>query len=358
MKKPKKLTNLLKVKNNPTRTKQKLLKKTFYVKKQKQVKRKLKIPLNITSVEIYPVPMYGLHLQNATERLLQMQELDDEVAKTEAAKNNLESYIYSSRETLSENEMVLEVSDEEMRDSVRSALSTQEEWLEEDGWEANRTVLTNKTHELEAVMDPILFRASELEKRPGMNDHIEEFTNYSRDSVAYLRANMTWVNSTFVDAIAIETDEFDLWYQNVTKLQAERDLKLQPVFLISDVHDKLGAIHQNIQRTLRIRKPIEKTKPNYDFEDLYGGFGRNSTGFGDNMANSSWFKDSMDRYANETGRNTTDLNETEYMSMYADMLKWRQGVNSTESENDEKTEENQSEDGENSEGESKKERRF
>lgn len=74
---------------------------------------------------------------------------------------------------------------------------------------------------------------------------------------------------------------------------------------------------QVIQRVIRIRKPVEKpVMPDFD---MYKNF--NGT---DPMANYTWFKEYMNNMANQTGSNAT-YNETDYMNMYMEMLKNREG---------------------------------
>ena len=83
---------------------------------------------------------------------------------------------------------------------------------------------------------------------------------------------------------------------NATEYQAKADLTEQPVYLVSDVQDRLHNIHKEIQRVIRIRKPVEKpVMPDY-FSDMYKNF--NGT---DPMSNYTWFKEYMDGMANQTG---------------------------------------------------------
>ena len=95
--------------------------------------RKKKVPVGVAeSYDGLPArPVTEDEVAHAVERLGAMDDADSEVKKIEAVKNTLEAFVYESREKLSEDELVQQVSTEESRDEIRERLSQTEDRIRE-----------------------------------------------------------------------------------------------------------------------------------------------------------------------------------------------------------------------------------
>ncbi|KAF4752465.1 hypothetical protein FOZ62_006649, partial [Perkinsus olseni] len=104
----------------------------------KMVKSKAFVPLS-QKVEYqgYPKPMDEEEINKAIRRRKALDKRDQRVKDTESARNDFEAYIYSSRERLGgDDELVNKVTTEEMREGIMKTLSESEDWLYEDGFDA------------------------------------------------------------------------------------------------------------------------------------------------------------------------------------------------------------------------------
>jgi hypothetical protein len=83
-----------------------------------------------------------------------------------AAKNDVESYIINTRDTLASDDTYSTISTEEERASISSELERAEDWLYEEGREMDAKAYAAKLKELKAMVAPVALRASEMVARP------------------------------------------------------------------------------------------------------------------------------------------------------------------------------------------------
>merc|ERR1719375_2617249 len=133
-------------------------------------------------------------------KLREMDEADEKVQKTAAAKNELEGFVYSSREKL------------------RELLTGVEDWLYDAGAdETDIEVFQKKMAELQEPMTPILARAWEHEQRPQLPESVEKLKTWLNSTMGYIVTNMTWVSERERQTVTNMSDAFDAWYANVTE---------------------------------------------------------------------------------------------------------------------------------------------
>lgn len=94
-----------------------------------------------------PTQMTEVQLKEAKSRMKWYKERDENKIKTDEAKNNFESLVYQFRGWLREEENEEYVVEEE-RESWIEKLNEMEDWLYEDGADANFTVYRKKREEL------------------------------------------------------------------------------------------------------------------------------------------------------------------------------------------------------------------
>ena len=107
---------------------------------------------------------------DVAESKAKLQELarkDKERMMLEEAKNKVESYVYQIKNKLiDDEENIAKVTDEKQREEVKKLADDAEEWMYEDGYDADLATFEDKYAELYTPFSKILFRLAELEARP------------------------------------------------------------------------------------------------------------------------------------------------------------------------------------------------
>merc|ERR1712224_934267 len=100
---------------------------------------------------------------------------DKERLELEEARNKVESYIYKIKNKLiDEEEVIAKVTTEEQREEVSKLSVDAEDWLYDDGYNADLAVMNDKYAEISAPMEKILFRVAELEALPAAVTALKE----------------------------------------------------------------------------------------------------------------------------------------------------------------------------------------
>ncbi|MFQ6644149.1 hypothetical protein Gotur_017554, partial [Gossypium turneri] len=126
---------------------------------RKLKKRTFKIPLKIVEKTTGPgMPLSKESLAEAKRRLEALDKKDAERRRTAELKNNLEEYIYATKEKLETSEDFEKVSSNDERQSVIKKLDEVQEWLYTDGEDASASEFQDRLNSLKATADPIFFR--------------------------------------------------------------------------------------------------------------------------------------------------------------------------------------------------------
>merc|ERR1712232_296797 len=132
--------------------------------------------LNVESYYEGRVQPYSTEIM--TESKAKMDELarkDMERQMLEETKNKVESYIYKIKNTLvDDEENIGKVTTEAQREEVTKLSSDAEEWLYEDGYNADLATMMDKYAEISAPMEKILYRLSEMTARPAALNALKE----------------------------------------------------------------------------------------------------------------------------------------------------------------------------------------
>merc|ERR1711988_714786 len=118
--------------------------------------------LKLVVVEHSPRPMNHEEIHNAIESLKAAQQRDEDAKKLDAVSNDLESFIYGTRDKL-ESESWIGVTTEEMRTELSSLLTSTDEWLQDSDPARTLQDFEGKLQALQGKADPIQERALELD---------------------------------------------------------------------------------------------------------------------------------------------------------------------------------------------------
>merc|ERR1719183_905047 len=107
-------------------------------------------------------------------KLDQLAQTDKERMMLEEVKNKYESYIYYIRNKLIDNEdEVAKVTSEEQREALRQSTEDAEEWMFDEGFDADIKRYEEKYEELSAPAKKAFFRMTELTARPKVIDALK-----------------------------------------------------------------------------------------------------------------------------------------------------------------------------------------
>lgn len=272
------------------------------------------VELQMTSVDHLPLPMSEEEKKAATERYLAMQAFDAGVKATMGAKNTLEAYIYEARDAM-DSELHQQVSTEEARSEVTALCTTIEEWLYEDGANANKSAYEDKYAELQEKVAPIKLRGSEIEARASLEELVPQGLEYIKSTLKYVKKNMTWVSKEDTSLVENMTYDFEVWYENVTTQQKATALTEPLVYQVNDVKMMLSRVYQEAQRLTRIQyippRPYERDPYGYG-----GGYNWSNYNFSNFNRSGFNYSDYFRNQSNGSGFNYSDYEE--YLKKFKD----------------------------------------
>jgi len=237
-----------------------------YIETEKKYTRRENLKLEITyqSAEAWT----NKERFDAEKILRDLDKRDSDKKKADEVRNSIETYIYDTKDKLSEYHddysLIEKVTTEEQREEVIAALNAADDWLFEVESNAEGLPLFRaKLDELHKLGDPIFLRKAELLARP-------EAVAAARKELATFEAAMRKWNSTKPQITEEEKEDLsDLiesvlgFIENKTKEQEEKSLSEDPVFSASDVESRVERVRKLFDRLSRKPKPKapKKKKP-------------------------------------------------------------------------------------------------
>ena len=220
-----------------------------------------KIPLTVTSASPAnaAAPMSLTDKRAAKARLAAFRAQDEKKKAIAMAKNSLEAFIYNTRNTLNEGKWD-EVSVNEQRDTLFTALSEAEEWLYEQK-DDDDSHFVAKLHELEALATPIRLRHTELTELPKAIEASMNIFNFSNTQVDDYPVSRKWVSATELQRLANMTVEGEKWLAEQVTAQEALAKHAEPIITSTIIYQRLMPIADLSAQLMKIRKPAEKPKP-------------------------------------------------------------------------------------------------
>jgi heat shock protein 4 len=204
--------------------------------KKKKVKK-----TNLEFSENRPMEWTSAEMDKGFEKEVAMANADRVVKETGEKRNELETYIYDMRDKISsESQLGSYVTDED-KATFTSALEKSENWLYEEGFDAVKSVYSEKLDALKAMGTPIESRQYEAKGRPNaisaLQRTVEKYTN--------------WVNTSQGDA------EYEhITQEEFTKCREACDTTASWMY---EIMDKQGALAQNQDPAVTIAELNGKT---------------------------------------------------------------------------------------------------
>merc|ERR1712232_962416 len=162
--------------NSTEKEEEKPKKKKKIIQVEKEKKKVHKRTLDVESYFEGRVQPYSDEIMvESKAKMDEMARKDKERQMLEEARNKVESYIYKIKNTLvDDEENIGKVTTEAQREEVTKLSSDAEEWLYEDGYNADLATMMDKYAEISAPMEKILYRLSEMTARPAALNALKE----------------------------------------------------------------------------------------------------------------------------------------------------------------------------------------
>ena len=225
-------------------------------------KRIIPYPLNrIDKTYHGPATMSKEQIQNAKDRLRWYERKDEERARTDKAKNDFESVIYSMRDWLNDygEAHMPYVGSADALDELLSQLSAAEEWLlDGEGETASYVEYMEKFQALNGIYQQLKTRKEEHSKRPQLVAQSRRRMEELYDSVEVLKESKPWINITQIEDALDRLAEINGWLEEQITKQKQTPLHEDPVLRSSDVDLKITRANSIYTRLSAIPKPKEK----------------------------------------------------------------------------------------------------
>lgn len=203
---------------------------------------------------------------DSKKKLENIKEIEKEIKKKAAAINMLESFIFDTKDKLTEEEFI-KCSTEAERETISTKLTEADDWLQE----ADNTVQTkeykDKLQSLKKLCKDVYFRLNEKKQRPKKLEELKEVLNKSMDFLQNIRnltggedQPLTQVQFDTLDKLINSTKE---WKVKLLNEQAKIADNEEPKLLLADINDKAENLKREVSylvgKIKYFRPPTKKT---------------------------------------------------------------------------------------------------
>ncbi|KAG6768993.1 hypothetical protein POTOM_024608 [Populus tomentosa] len=229
------------------------------VTEKKLKKRTFRVPLKIVEKTVGPgMPLSKEYLAEAKRKLEELNKKDAERRRTAELKNNLEGYIYSTKEKLETSEEFEKISTTDERKSFIEKLDEVQEWLYTDGEDATAKEFEERLDSLKAIGDPIFLRYKELSARPTAIELARKYPGELQQIVKGWETKKPWLPKDRVDEVVGDADKLKSWLDKKEAEQKKASGFSTPVFTSEEVYLKVFSLQEKVASVNRIPKPKPK----------------------------------------------------------------------------------------------------
>jgi heat shock protein 4 len=180
--------------------------------------------------------MSSATLQQCVATEARMAKQDADVRATQDMRNSLETYIYAARSSL-EGEWA-PYATAEAKEAMSSALAAMEDWLYNDGFEADKVTYEAKLNELKAAGEPIARRKAEAESRKASGDSLLQAVENFRGIINNRDGKHGHLSDSDRDVLRAACHEAEDWYRTKQDEQSRLPLTADPVLKVADIQSR------------------------------------------------------------------------------------------------------------------------
>ena len=220
-------------------------------------KRVHKKTLKVVESFIGRVQPYSAELlEESKAKLSELNRKDEERVKLEQAKNKVEGYMYKIKNKLADDEETLaKVSTEEQREACRQAAVNTEEWLDEEGYNADLPTMEAKFAELSAPFEQILLRVREMTERPEKAAKLTKKLKEVEDLMIKWETTMPQVTEEERGDVMAKVEAARKWLSDKEDQQASKAPHEEPAYLSSEVGSQFKPVESLVMRLSKKPKP-------------------------------------------------------------------------------------------------------
>ena len=220
-----------------------------YIKSQEK-KKVHKRTLKVDSYYVTRVQPYSDDALVESQAKLQMlADKDRERIMLEEAKNKVESYIYHIKNKMADYEdQIAKVTTSEQRESILSMASEAEDWLYEDGYDADLATFEDKYAELAGPAEDIFFRLAEMTARPEAIAALSRKLSKVEDLMAKWETEKPQVTEEERNSVMEKVNEARKWIADMQDKQADTDPTDTPAFTSEEVPLQTKGIESLVSR--------------------------------------------------------------------------------------------------------------
>ncbi|KAK7393817.1 hypothetical protein VNO78_22381 [Psophocarpus tetragonolobus] len=228
---------------------------------KKLKKRTFRVPLKIVEkITGLGMSLSQDFLAEAKRKLQVLDKKDADRKRTAELKNNLEGYIYTTKEKIETVEELEKVSTSEERQSFIEKLDQVQDWLYTDGEDANATEFEERLDQLKSVGDPIFFRLKELTARPASVEHAHKYIDELKQIIQQWKTSKPWLPQERVDEVLNSSEKLKNWLDEKEAEQKKASGFSKPAFTSEEVYLKVLDLQNKVASINRIPKPKPKVQ--------------------------------------------------------------------------------------------------
>ncbi|XP_022976698.1 heat shock 70 kDa protein 17-like [Cucurbita maxima] len=229
------------------------------VTEKKLKKRTLRVPLKIVEKTVGPgIPLSKESFAEAKSKLEALDKKDAERRRTAELKNNLEGYIYATKEKFETSNELDQVCTSEERQAFNEKLDEVQDWLYMDGEDASATEFQERLDMLKGIGDPIFFRLKEVPARPQAVEAARKYLLGLQTIIQKWETKKPWLPEERIHEVKSDSDKLKIWLDEKEAEQKKTSASSPPVFTSEDVYSKTFNIQEKVASIDKIPKPKPK----------------------------------------------------------------------------------------------------
>jgi len=226
---------------------------------------KKKVHKKTLEVEAFHVgnvrPYWPELMAESKAKLAELERKDRERVMLEEARNKVESYIYQIKNKLVDDEEAIgKVSTEEQRAELSKLAEDAEEWMYDDGYNADLATMEDKYAELSVPAEKVFFRVSEATARPEAVKALQTKMTKVEELMKKWETTMPQVTEEERAEVLAKVEDVRKWISENEEAQAKADPAEEPVFKSEDVPAQSKPIETLVARLNRKPKPKPEKK--------------------------------------------------------------------------------------------------
>lgn len=239
-------------------------KKKKIIQVEKEKKKVHKRSLKVNSYYAGLVHPYSSDMMSESKgKLDELARRDKERQQLEEARNNVESYIYKIKNKLLDDEKIIGVvTTEKQRDEVSKLSSDAEDWLYDDGHNADLATTNAKFEEISMPMEKILFRVSELEALPIAVVALKEKLEKIEKLMLKWETTHTHITEDERGDVLAKVERVKTWIAEKEEEQSKIASSDDPVFTSEECPTQTKSLESLVARLSRKPKPKPKEEKN------------------------------------------------------------------------------------------------